>query len=208
MLMLRVDLNGRSVLVVGGGPVAERKALALLGSGAKVRVVSPSLTPTLLRTARLVVDQRPFQPGDTAGAALVVTATSDATVDGMVAAEALAGGALVCAPAWPDLGNVHFCAEVRHGPVQIGIATGGSAPALARRIRKEIAKVVGPEYGALAELLGAARARLRAAPHLSQEERARFYRQMVEGPLLGLLADGRQAEAESQLEASLRELNA
>jgi siroheme synthase-like protein len=100
---------------------------------------------------------------------------------------------------------VHFTAEVRRGPVQIGIATGGASPALARTLKERVAGVVGPEYGALAEMLGEARERLNANAALTQADRARVYTGLLDSPLLEALAAGDQERARALLEAALRE---
>lgn len=207
-LMLAVDLRGRLAVVVGGGAVAERKAGTLLEAGAVVRVVSPALTAglELLRASGSVaVLLRPYQAGDAAGAMLVVAATGIPMVDAAVAAEVAAAGGLVSVSGQPELGNVHFTAEVRRGPVRIGIATGGASPALARTLKERVAGVVGPEYGALAELLGEARERLNANAALTQADRARVYTELLDSPLLEALAAGDQERARALLEAALRQ---
>jgi siroheme synthase-like protein len=208
MLMLAVDLQGRLAVVVGGGPVAERKARVLLEAGARVRVISPGFTDGLRALAaagRVEAAERAYQAGDAAGAALVVAAAGDPAVDGAVAAEVKAAGGLVSVSGQPGLGNVHFTAEVRRGPIRIGIATGGASPALARRLKAAVGRAVGPAYGELAELLAEARGRLRAQPGISQAERARVYTGLVKGPLLDLLAAGDRAQARAVLEAALQE---
>jgi hypothetical protein len=77
---LALRLDGRRVLVVGGGAVATRRMPALLAAGARVEVVSPELTPALRALAdqrRITWTPRRFQPGDVAGAWLVQVAVDD-----------------------------------------------------------------------------------------------------------------------------------
>ena len=84
-----LDLRGRRCLVVGGGTIAERKVTGLLEAGARVRVVSPTLTPALSALARTsAVEHRPrtFRRHDARGCALVVAATGLVMVDDVVAA--------------------------------------------------------------------------------------------------------------------------
>lgn len=189
-MMLAIDLSGRLCVVIGGGEVAGRKAQTLLDSGAQVRVISPeigSTIPTLQNQNNLQVLPRAFQPGDTAGAWLVVAATGRLEVDSAIAAEVHARGGMVSVSGWPEQGNVHFPAEVRRGPITVGITTGGASPALARRLSRSLAEWVGPEYGRLAELLAELRIQLRTTGGLSQSERARLFTALVDGPLLDLL---------------------
>lgn len=184
--MLTVDLRGRLAVVVGGGAVAERKVRTLLEAGAAVRVVSPALTAgleALLAAGAIAVLHRPYQLGDAAGALLAIAATGIRAVDAAVAAEVAALGGLVSVSGQPALGNVHFTAEVRRGPVRIGIATGGASPLLARRLKERVVEAVGPEWGALAESLAAARERLKDRPDLTQADRARLYAELIEAAL-------------------------
>lgn len=189
MLTISVEVKGADVTVIGGGQVAARKARTLAEAGARVRVISPVFDPEFdgLTVARVT---RPFAEGDTAGAFLVVAATGDATVDAAVATEARAAGRLVNVAGDPGQGNFHFATEIQRGPVTVAISTGGASPALARRLKAEVEKAVGPEWGELAGLLGEAREQLKVAPGLSQAERAAVYWQIVNGPALEHLAKG------------------
>ncbi|MFN8126616.1 MAG: NAD(P)-dependent oxidoreductase [Candidatus Nanopelagicales bacterium] len=88
---LFLDLTDKPVLVVGGGPVAERRALSLVDARARVTVVSPWVTEGILDAEsqdRLTVIRREFAAGDTTGAWLVHACTGDSWVDDAVAAEA------------------------------------------------------------------------------------------------------------------------
>lgn len=199
-MIVDLRLTGRLAIVVGGGPVAERKARALLQSGTRVRVVSPELTlglRTLWERGRIEVIQRSYAPGDTSGAMLVVAATGRREVDAAVARQAEAEERLVSVSGEPELGNVNFTAEVRRGPVRVAISTGGASPALARRLRRELERTVGPEYGQLAELLGEVRNRVRLDSSRSRAERAALLASIVQGPALGLLARGAEEAAQA-----------
>ena len=84
-------LLGRPVLVVGGGPVAARRAKGLLDAGARVTVVAPAASAALLELADaglLTWEQRPYLPSDVNGTWFVQTATGDAAVDAQVSADA------------------------------------------------------------------------------------------------------------------------
>jgi precorrin-2 dehydrogenase/sirohydrochlorin ferrochelatase len=195
--MLGVDVAGQLTIVVGGGRVATRKVETLLGAGARLRVISPAISPELTRLeteGRVSVSLRPFEPGDTAGALLVVAATGIAIVDEAVAAEVVQRGGLVSVSGAPHRGNIHFTAQVNRGPITVGIATGGGAPAVAKRLRRELDAQISPAYGRLAEELAAVREALTGAARLTQLDRAAIYTELVEGPLLELLAAGREDE--------------
>jgi uroporphyrin-III C-methyltransferase/precorrin-2 dehydrogenase/sirohydrochlorin ferrochelatase len=84
-------LLGRAVLVVGGGPVAARRAKGLLDAGARVTVVAPVASAALqdLADAGLLTwEQRTYRPSDVDGVWFVQTATGDSAVDAQVSADA------------------------------------------------------------------------------------------------------------------------
>jgi len=138
-----INLEGKKAVVVGGGKVAERKVLSLIKAGALVTVVSPLLTKRLLKekeTKRIKHISRTFSPGDLKDSFLVIAATDSPEVNSKVADEA------------PGLLNVvdvpcecNFIAPsiVRRGPLVFAISTGGTSPAFAKAVRKEIEKSYG-----------------------------------------------------------------
>lgn len=152
-------LEHRRCLVVGGGPVAERKVTGLVDAGARVTVVAPTVTPGL---AAMDVERRlrRFRPDDVAGCWLVVSATGRPEVERAVRDACEAAGVLVNAADVPDACSVVLPAVLRRGPVTVAVSTTGRSPALASALRDSLADVVGPEVADVAEALAAARARL------------------------------------------------
>jgi len=160
-----LKLENRQVIIIGGGTLAEAKLPALLEAGALVRIISPRLNPTLTAQVRAHhLDWWPklYEPGDLAGAFLVIAATSIPEVNAAVFREAEARSILCNAV--DDTDNCHFFygSIVQRGDLQIAISTNGKSPALAQRLRKELEEQFGPEYAAWLEWLGAARQILRA----------------------------------------------
>jgi len=161
-----LDLRGRRCLVVGGGPIAERKVHGLLECGARVIVVSPALVPGLARlvaTGRIEQRARVFRKVDARRSVLVIAATGVAAVDDAVAVAARRHGALVNAVDRPARCDFIYGSVLRRGELQIAVSTGGRAPALAREIRRRLEAVVSEEYTALVEHVGRARHAARAA---------------------------------------------
>ncbi len=151
-----VDLRGRRCLVVGGGEVAQRKVEGLLGFGAEVVVVSPSLTPRLEELAvqgRIVVYRRTYQEGDVKGAFLAIGATDDRETNARLAKEAQVEKVPVNVADDPELSTYLAPSIVRRGDLVIATSTGGVSPALAKRIREELEARYGEEYGDLLEAL-------------------------------------------------------
>ena len=160
-----LKLKGRKCLVVGAGTVAEAKVRSLLEGGADVHLVGPKATDTLQQWARegkLVWQARSFEPSDLKGMFLVVVATSSRPLNARVYQEAARRRVLCNAVDDPAHCDFYYGAVVRSGPLQIAISTSGCSPALAQRLKREIAKQFGPEYAAWVEQLGEARRRLLA----------------------------------------------
>lgn len=161
-----VKLEGRLIVVVGGGNIAETKIPGVLAAGAQIRLIAPSVTPQIAEWVRFgKIDWLPkeFEAVDLNGAFLVIAATSAPGVNEAVFREAEARG-LFC-NAVDDIEHCHFYygAVVQRGDLQIAISTNGKSPALARRLRKELELELGPEYEVWVQWLGAAREALRAS---------------------------------------------
>ena len=155
-----LDLRGHRCLVAGGGQIGERKTRALLDCGARVTIVSPSLTPglvALVASGRLVHRARPFRLSDPRGFVLAVAATGDPRVDRVVAAAARRWRALANVVDRPQHCDFIVPAVLRHGELQIAVSTGGRSPAIAREIRRRLERFFGPEYGELISRAGETR---------------------------------------------------
>ena len=160
-----LDLAGVPVLVVGGGPVALRKLVGLVDAGAMVTIVAPDVVDGVHAIAGVAgVERRPYATGDLAGKRLVVTATDDPAVNAHVAADARAAGVFVNSADDPDNCTFILPAIARRGPLTVAVSTGGTSPALAGRLRDEIAAThLTAEAEAAAIDLGRQRAEIHAA---------------------------------------------
>jgi precorrin-2 dehydrogenase / sirohydrochlorin ferrochelatase len=147
--MACIDLTGRSVLVIGGGRVACEKVEGLLGSGARITVVAPQVVPELAALDVTLV-RRGYRTEDLDGHFLVIAATSTTSVNRRVFREAEARAQLCNVVDVPELCSFILPAVHRHDPIAVAVSTGGASPALAQRLRDEIAAVVRPEHADLA----------------------------------------------------------
>ncbi len=175
----------RPCLVVGGGSVGERKVQDLLAAGARVAVVSPDLTPALAALAargEIRHLRGDFLPEQVEGMALVIGATDYPEVNARVSAAARARGIWVNIVDAPDLCTFIVPAQVRRGDLTLAISTGGASPALARRLREELERHFGPEYGDYLTLLQGVRTRLLKARRGNPDNAALFLR-LVDSPL-------------------------
>jgi precorrin-2 dehydrogenase/sirohydrochlorin ferrochelatase len=154
--MAALNLTGRRCLVVGGRALALEKVEGLLACDAEVMVAAEDPTPELHALGEkgaIELLVRRFQPADLDGMLLVIAATQDERLNREVFAEAEARSMLVNVVDVPELCNFILPAIQRAGPVAVAVSTAGASPALAVRMRDEIAQTIGPEYGRLAVIL-------------------------------------------------------
>jgi siroheme synthase-like protein len=150
---LNLLLDDRKCVVVGGGAEAAVRAGNLLEAGAQVLVVGEEETLGLeaLASARLQVARRSFQESDLDDAWLVVQVTQDAELARRVGQSCQARRIFFCALDQPENSTYAHLALVRTGSLTIAIGTEGRAPALGRRLREELSRVLN-EAGAAEEV--------------------------------------------------------
>lgn len=184
-----LDVTGRACLVVGGGRVAARKARTLLDCGAVVTVVAPSLGPEMeaLTEELHVVERRAYAKGDAARFRLVVTATGRPDIDGAVHDDAEAAEVWVNSADDGAHSSFILPAVYRDGPVTVAVSSGGLSPALSSWLRNRLAAECGEGMGALAQVIGEARARVVSAGRPSDSV---DWVALLDGPLLDLVRDG------------------
>jgi siroheme synthase-like protein len=162
-------VSGWKCLVVGGGPVAARRAGGLLEAGARVTLVAGEAGEAVRRLdagpsrGRLDVEIRPYEAGEARRYDLVITATGRPEVDRQVIADATDAGVPVSGADSASPGTVQLPAVHRAGPLTVAVSTGGASPALARWVRDRLAAALPPGVDVLAELLDEARTALREA---------------------------------------------
>ncbi len=179
MFPLTLDLTGRPVMVVGGGPVALRKCLALVDAGADLLVVAPECCEELVALAddgRLRWQGQEFEPGDAQGRALVFAATDRVEVNDAVVRAARSFRVLVCVsgPA-TERGDFTVPATILDGGVVVAVSTGH--PALTTALRDRIHDEIGARWKVAAALLD--RLRTPLAGRGEQAGRARYWRELA-----------------------------
>ncbi len=161
-----VDLEGRDVLIVGGGEKALQKLRLLIKTTARIRVIAEAIDTDIAALARepvLVLERRRFQPSDVAGAAIVFAASDDPDADRAVAAAAKAQGIPVNVVDAPRESTFIMPAIVDRDPVVVAIGTEGAAPILAREIKSRIEAWLPARFGRVAERAMALRRRVQEA---------------------------------------------
>ena len=136
LLPVFLKLDGRRVVVVGGGPVAAGKLAALRAAGARIEVVAPDIQPEI-EHAGVAIHRRPFTATDLDGAWYVVAAAPP-PVNRQVLEAASARGVFVNAVDDPLNATAYMGGIVRRDGVTIAISTEGRAPALAGLLREAL----------------------------------------------------------------------
>jgi precorrin-2 dehydrogenase/sirohydrochlorin ferrochelatase len=156
---IMLQLNEKKVVVIGGGRVAERKVLSLLGTGAQVFVVSPEATKeiqTLFTDGKIVWMKKFFSEEDIQGATLIFAATDDKDLNQSV--KSLAGKhQLVTIADNPDHSDFHLPAHVQRGRLSIAVSTAGASPILAKKLRAELEQQFDERYEEYLDFLFATR---------------------------------------------------
>ena len=181
-----LDLNDQPCIVLGDGKFALEKAAALREAGANV----------------LTISSRDYQPGDLAGARLVVDASEDEAINRLTWQEAEAAGILINVVDRP--GQCRFIAPaiVRRDPLLVAISTSGESPFLASMLRARIERWLGHEWGPFVALVGEVRRRLRRQG-LPVAEQSRVYRRLLNSDVRFLLRSRRTTPEANRLAARI-----
>lgn len=196
-------LQGRQVLVIGGGEVALRKARLLSDAGAVLRVVAPEIRSELQELAGPGgIFLRGYASSDLQGVALVIAATDDVPLNAQISAEAQALGIPVNVVDAPALCSVIFPAIVDRSPLIVAVSSGGDAPVLARLIRAKIETWIPATYGQLANLGKRFRERVKQLFPDVQQRRV-FWEDVFQGQIAESVFAGKPEEGERLLEKRL-----
>jgi siroheme synthase-like protein len=199
-------LSGRNCLVVGGGDIGLEKVEGLLACGADVTLVAPDAIPALQELAdegSIAWERREYEHSDLEGKFMAIAATNDTDVNISVYDKAEERAMLVNVVDVPPLCNFILPAIVRTGPLAIAISTAGASPALAKRMKREIAETYGEPYARLAIMLNDARGWAKGNLPTYQD-RKEFFEGIVNGDPdpVELVREGRETEVLTLIEAA------
>src|SRR5687767_13452347 len=178
-----LKLTGRRCVVVGGGDIGLEKVEGLLACDGKVTLIAPEAHEALVRLAEegsIEWVRREYRPGDLEATFIAIAATNDTDVNIRIYEDAEKRAMLVNIVDVPPLCNFILPAIVRTGPLAIAISTAGASPALAKRIKREIADAFGEPYARLAELLNEARGWAKMTLPTYQDRKV-FFESIVNG---------------------------
>lgn len=200
-----VNLADRTVLVVGSGTVAERKIRALIPTGARILVHATQTTPQVQAwtdEGKLTLHAGPFQNSWLDDCWLVIVANEDRAQASQVARDATRRRRLVNV-----VDDIEQCvfqvpAVIDRSPLVVAVSSSGVAPVFARRMRERLEALFEHSLADLARLAGEHRTAIRRSfPDAS--DRRRFYDWLFDGPVPGMLRQGRQADASNCLLTAL-----
>jgi len=195
----------QSVVIVGGGDVALRKADLLSRSGAAITIVAPAICDELFELLshqkhRLIT--APYHADHLTGARIVIAATDDSALNEQIYHDAQARRLPINVVDTPHLCDFIFPAIVDRSPIVIGISSNGQAPVLARLLRARLETLIPQGYGKLAALAGEFRDEVKAKiPTLNG--RRKFWERAFEGKVSELVFSGDEKKAAQVLKAAL-----
>ena len=175
-----LKLTGKTVLVVGGGRVAARRAQRLVAAGADVTVVSPEISPglrALWEAEKLHWTHRAVRDDDLSSAQFVFCATGDQELAKDLREQVVRRGRswINCAES-ESLSDFHVAAVAARGPVQLAISTSGSNPAVAGQLRDRLQEWLERENGTLETALAEPRrGRLSESEQVERPKLGRVY---------------------------------
>ena len=179
-----LKLAGRRCLVVGGGEIGLEKVEGLLACDADVTLLAPVAHPELEAMAAegsIEWEKREYAgAADLEGVFIAIACTDDTDVNIAVFDDAERRAMLVNIVDVPPLCNFILPAIVRTGPLAIAISTAGASPALAKRIRNQIADEYGEPYARLAIMLNDVRGWAKGTLPTYQDRKA-FFESIVNG---------------------------
>ena len=202
-------LTGRRCVVIGGGDVGLEKVEGLLACDGEVTLIAPDAIEPLReldREGSIRWERRPYAgASDLEGVFMAIAATDDTDVNIAVYDDAERRAMLVNIVDVPPLCNFILPAIVRTGPLAIAISTAGASPALAKRIKRQVAEEYGEPYARLAVLLNDVRGWAKGTLPTYQDRKA-FFEGIVNGDPdpIALLREGDEAAVLELIAAAQR----
>jgi uroporphyrin-III C-methyltransferase / precorrin-2 dehydrogenase / sirohydrochlorin ferrochelatase len=199
-----LKLDGRRVVIAGGGEQAAQKARLMLKTEAEIVVAADALDPELAALAargRITHLPGPVTCDTFTGAALAFIATGDGRLDAALAGCAKTAAVLVNVVDAPDLCDAFTPSLVDRDPVVVAIGTEGTAPVLARQIKTRVEEMLEPRLGDLAALAG--RLREEVAQRVALTRRRAFWGWVFSGEPRSLHARGAERDAARMIKQAI-----
>ena len=153
-MILDLNLEGKYVVIVGGGPEGYRKISSFLDAGSKILVVSRTFLEDITRLYKLkkidlleadIRDEEAFINSLNPTPDLLIAVTNDQNLNLSLAKHAKSAGCMVYAVDNPSISDFIFPAVAKVDDVRIAISTSGKSPAMARVLRQRIERLITKE---------------------------------------------------------------
>jgi len=206
-----IELNKQSILLVGGGEVAERKLDLLLKANAKVTIVSPEFTNYLegfSKDQNVIFIKESYHSDLLAkdNYTFIIAATNDEAVNKKIANDANQHNILVNVVDKPEICDFIFPSILERGPITVAVSTGGSSPVLARMLRTKLETMVPGGYGKLAKIISENRVSIRKRLKNSKSNRI-FWEQILNSKFVELILSGQNKAAIEYLNLAIDEFD-
>ncbi|BCG64949.1 MAG: uroporphyrin-III C-methyltransferase/precorrin-2 dehydrogenase/sirohydrochlorin ferrochelatase [Methyloprofundus sp.] len=204
---LFIDLKNKNCLVVGAGEVAARKIELLAKAGANITVIAPAISSSVSSlasdNAAISIIERDFTATDVSQQRLIISATNQADINALVAQTADSKNIPVNVVDNPSLCSFIVPAIIDRSPVIAAVSSGGTSPVLARLLRTKLESLIPPAFGRLAQLAEKYRAAVKENINPPAQRRI-FWEKVLQGSIAELFFSGKEAEAETQLQAAIQ----
>ncbi|MFJ7733949.1 bifunctional precorrin-2 dehydrogenase/sirohydrochlorin ferrochelatase [Lysinibacillus sp. NPDC097231] len=201
---IHLNIEFKTVVIVGGGHVAAQKVASLLPAKANIVVVSPTLHDSLLplsESGQITWREKQFEPRDLDDAILIIAATNDTSVNEAVQ-EAAQHWQLINRTDVQSESDFITPATVRRGPLVLTISTSGASPGLARKIKADLEEQFDEIYDDYVCFLQQARLMIAAKFEKGQQRRAAL-QALLEPSLLEWTRNGEIDRREAYLQQLL-----
>ena len=192
-----LDIENRNVVIIGGGNVCARKAETMMNYGARVTVISPEFTgeiETWGREGCLQLRKKTYDESDLDDANIVIASTDNESVNTQIAEDCRRRRIPVNVVDVTHLCEFIVPAIIEKGSIQIAVSTGGKSPVIARTLKEDLNRLIGPEYDEINQVLGSLRdGAKKVLP--TDVDRKRFFDGIVAQGILDMLRNGRRRDA-------------
>jgi precorrin-2 dehydrogenase/sirohydrochlorin ferrochelatase len=204
-VLIDLKLEGKTIMVIGGGAEAYHKLQSLLDSSAKIWVISREFSEeiqklgeekkvALLKTG--IKDPQAFVDSLSPKPYMLLAATNDSALNLGLVKAAKYYGCIVYAVDNPALSDFILPAVAHVGDVKVAVSTGGKSPAMAHVLRERIEKLVTPQDLLEIELQEKARSALKTKVSDPKLRSKLLYEILGNVDIKRALSEGKLTEAE------------
>ena len=204
-LPIFMNVREKPCLVIGGGDIALRKINLLIKAEAKIDCLSPLFCDginSLSLDSKLNLINKSFEPNDIKDYSIIIASTDDSLVNSSISILAKKARIPVNVVDSPELSSFIMPSIIDRSPVIIAVSSAGKAPVLARIIRAKLETIIPSAYGALANIAGEYRQKVKDRFVYIKDRRA-FWESIFSGVIAEKVFSGRMDEAKNDIDNHL-----